>query len=70
MIALSPHPFGSTFDGPTFNDNLSKILGHFIALLVNAFRDSIIVINDILYLVGPSFALSVIDVIYCTIYGM
>jgi len=52
-VALSLHPYGSIFGGITFSNNLFWILVHLISLLVNVSHDSIIVVDNILYLVIP-----------------
>ncbi len=67
MITLFLHPFGSTSKGTTFNNNLSPILGHLIALPINVYLCSITTANDVLYLVGPSFVLNILDTMYYTL---
>jgi hypothetical protein len=54
MIAISPHPFGSTSEAFTLIGSRVWTLGHFIALLINVFQGSIIVANGVMYLVRPS----------------
>jgi hypothetical protein len=65
MITLFLHPFGSTSKGTTFYNNFFPILGHLIALPINVYLCSIIFANNVLYLVGPSFVLDILDTMYC-----
>ncbi len=67
LITLFLHPFGSTSKGTTLNNNLSPILGHLIALPINVYLCSITTANDVLYLVGPSFVLNILDTMYYTL---
>ncbi len=67
LITLSLDPFGSTPKGITLNNNLSPILGHFIASPINLYLCFITIVDNVLYLVGPSFVLGIFDTMYCTL---
>jgi len=64
--ALFPYPFGSTSKGFAFINSLTWTLDRFITLPVNASQGSIIDADGILYLVGHSFILGIIGMVYCT----
>jgi len=70
MFALSPHPYGSMFEGTTFINSLIQILNHLITLPINVFWSSIIIVNDVLYLVSHSSILGILDMVYYIIFGM
>jgi hypothetical protein len=65
-MALSPHPFDSTFRGFDFIGNFIQILGHLIALLVNVSWGSITTTNVIMYFTNCSSVLG-IYMVYCTL---
>ncbi len=67
LITLSFDPFGSTSKGITLNNHLFPILGHFIALPINVYLCFITIVDNVLYLVGPSFVLGIFDTMYCTL---
>ncbi len=65
-----PCPLSSMSRGFAFIGSFTRILGRLVALQVNAFWSSIIAINNIMYLIGCSFVLGTVDLVYCTIFGM
>jgi hypothetical protein len=67
---MFPLPFGSTSRGFTFIGNIFQTLNYFIVLLLNVSQGSIIVTNGVLYLVGHSFVLGILSMVYCTLSGV
>lgn len=67
LIALFPHPFGSTFGGITFNNSF-QILGSPITLPTNVSRGSIIAIDNILYYACHFFLMGILNPLYCIIF--
>lgn len=68
LNAISSHPSGSTFGGFALVGSLIWTLGRLIALLVNDFQGSITTINNALYLVGRSFVLYILSIVYYTLF--
>lgn len=68
--ALSPHPFGSIFEGSTLIGSLAWTLDYLIALLEYAFRGSIIDVDNVLYCANRSSILGILGMIYYILYGI
>lgn len=65
LNVLSPHPSSSTSGDIAFNDNPFQILGHLIALLINVSWGSIITIYNVLFPIGHSSVLGILDTMHC-----
>lgn len=65
MMALFPHPFGSTSRGFSLIGSFIQILVHFITLPINVSWGSITTANDIMYFTSCYFVLGIFDMVYC-----
>lgn len=65
-----PPPLGSMSRGSPLINSLTRILGRFITLQVNVSWGSITVIDNILYPIDCSFVLGIVDMVYCTTFGV